>query len=266
MLMNPRSEVEPAKALLSYASGPRFSFGSKASGSEDGDENRRIDCSSVHGSEVSMEQNIRDQASHGVSVKWRYSLDRNAQSTEPLDLEKLVSTTGGCHTEGQQSVEQQTEKDSRTRANTGSTIQVDSEHYRKLNQNPDQAVALEHQTSSSNRIAENDPRQKACGNNQQPRSISKCRSTALGSPVFKMRAQEISKAVALEVSDCLNNTRSSPEDLELIIQTRIMSLLNDGNPKKRKSGDAELDDSAQSIKRITCRICPKTVGRPCDLK
>jgi len=138
---------------------------------------------------------------------------------------------------------------------------------RMIHPNCDRAVNLEQRPSSHYQVAADSLRQNACPNDQQIHSISKGRSNYLSSPMLKIKAQEISKAVASEVSDCLNNTHSSQEDIELIIQTRVMSLLNESNPKKRKSGEMELEDSVQSnAKRITCRICPKTVGRPCDLK
>ncbi|MCJ1439376.1 hypothetical protein MMC27_008768 [Xylographa pallens] len=262
-----QSEVEPSKVLPFHTDGPRFSSGSKASGSEDADENRHIDCTSVHSLELLVEQKSRAPSLQVAAASWRHSLATSAGSINPREPEKPGSTTGGHHDELQQSVNEQAKREPLSSANTGSTIQVDSEQCGRMNPDYDQRPPLEDQPSSHYRTGENDFRQKSYANDQQPSFTSKEYFTNLITPMFKIKAQEISRAVASEVSDCLNNTRSSQEDIELIVQTRVMSLLNEGNPKKRKSGEIELEDSVQpNAKRITCSICPKTVGRPCDLK
>ena len=267
MLITPRSEVEPSKEVLSHADGPRFSYSSKVSGSGDAFENRRLDCTSVHSSELSMEQNSLAPSSQIAAANWRHSLVTSAGTTDPPDPEKLGSIIGGHHHELQLSVDEQAKKEPRTRVNTGSTIQMDSEQYRRTKSDYNRRTLLEDQPSRHYQTDESNFQKNAYTNDQQPSFTSKGHSTDLTSPIFKIKAQEISKAVASEVSDCLNNTHSSHEDIELIVQTRVMSLLNESNPRKRKSGEIELEDLAQpNAKRITCSICPKTVGRPCDLK
>ena len=267
MLISPRSEVEPSKVLPFHADGPRFSSGSKASESEDADENRRMGSSSVHSSELLVEPKSRAPSTQVAGAKWRHSLATSVGSINPVEPEKPGSITGRHHDELQRSVNEQAKKEPMTRANTGSTIQVDTEQYGGINPDHDQRPPLEDQPSSDYGTGENDFRPQLHANDQQPSFTSKSYLTNLISPMFKIKAQEISRAVASEVSDCLNNTRSSQEDIELIVQTRVMSLLNESNPKKRKSSEIELEDSAQpNAKRITCSICPKTVGRPCDLK
>lgn len=82
----------------------------------------------------------------------------------------------------------------------------------------------------------------------------------------RIRAEEFSKAVATEVTNCLTNN-VTPEELELIIKTRVMSLLSPGSSKKRKNDEAAPDDPGQpNAKRVACQTCSKVVARPCDLK
>ena len=267
MLIRPRSEVEPLKVLPSHTDGPRFSFGSKASELEDASGDRHIDCTSIHGSELSMGRKSRAPTSQVPSANLRHSLATSTGYTDSPEPEKLGSVIGCHYDELKQSVEEQASKEPRTRANTGSTIQMENEPCSTMNHDYDGRSHVEDQPTSKHRTDENDSQQKAYLNHRQPSLLSKGRPTDLASPMFKIKAQEISRAVASEVSACLSNTHSSPEDIELIVQTRVMSLLNEVNPRKRKNGEIELEDSAQpNVKRITCSICPKTVGRPCDLK
>lgn len=81
-----------------------------------------------------------------------------------------------------------------------------------------------------------------------------------------MKAEEFSKAVATEVTNSLNNN-STTEEIELIIRTRVMSLLSPGTSKKRKNDEGAPDDPNQpNAKRVACQTCSKVVARPCDLK
>jgi len=82
----------------------------------------------------------------------------------------------------------------------------------------------------------------------------------------RIKAEEFSKAVATEVTNCLSNN-VTPEEIELIIKTRVMSLLSPGSSKKRKNDEAAPDDPSQpNAKRVACQTCSKVVARPCDLK
>ncbi|MCJ1288152.1 hypothetical protein MMC26_007507, partial [Xylographa opegraphella] len=261
-----QSEVEEFKVLSSHTDMPRFSFDSKASESEDADENLRPDCTSVHSLGLAMEQKDRVPSAQAVAAHYGHSLAAGTDSTDTLEPEMLRGLPGGHHGELERPVGEQAKEEPRTRADTGSTIYMDSEQYARVNSDNDRQLPPDAQPSSSCRMIENDFRRKAYADDRQPRFTSKGRLNDLFSPMFKIKAQEFSKAVASQVSDCLNNTNSSPEDIELIIQTRVMSLLNESNPKKRKSGEIESEDSTQSnTKRITCSVCPKTVGRLCDL-
>ena len=82
----------------------------------------------------------------------------------------------------------------------------------------------------------------------------------------KINADEMSRAITNDVTKYLSND-SSPEDIELIIKTRVMSLLGQDSCKKRKAEDIDPDDTSQpNAKRVACQTCLKIIGRPCDLK
>ena len=93
---------------------------------------------------------------------------------------------------------------------------------------------------------------------------------SLKSSIADTKAIQLSKAIASDVANCLNTGQASQEDIQLIIQTRVLSLLDPNGTRKaskRTSDDAELDDTAQlRLKRVACKTCNKTMERPCDLK
>ena len=96
-----------------------------------------------------------------------------------------------------------------------------------------------------------------------------CRSPGPEPATSKINAEEISRALVNDLKKCLSNNTNNllPEDIELIIQTRVMSLLGQGSCKKRKAEEIDVDDTNQpSAKRVACQTCSKILGRPCDLK
>ena len=79
------------------------------------------------------------------------------------------------------------------------------------------------------------------------------------------KLQEFSKTLASESAQSLRS-RHSIEDLRRIIENRVTEFMNALKHGKRSSEDAALDDPAPRAKRVSCRICFKTMDRPCDLK
>lgn len=266
MLMSPRSGVESPRALDSAAAGPRFSFGSKTSELEGLDEYQRMDCSSVHGSEASAEHKALEASSHPSSVHWKHSLSQSTRAPYAQDIMRTGDTIDENETEVQRLVHGQCGGDTRRRANTDSTLKVDDEACSRALQTCE--LPRHAHSSAVSDASANSPRQDLHLKHPNWHNSPRNRSTGINIPPAKAKAQEISKAVASEVTSCLHN-QISADEIELIIQTRVMSLLSDGTTKKRKTGDTDNgnDGIAQpSSKRITCRSCPKTVGRPCDLK
>ena len=106
---------------------------------------------------------------------------------------------------------------------------------------------------------------------QNPRSVA-CQSFDPESTTSKINAEDISRALANELTRCFSNKNNNsnkflPDDLESIIQTRVMTLLGQGGCRKRKAEQIDADDTNQSsAKRVACKTCSKVVGRPCDLK
>ena len=96
-----------------------------------------------------------------------------------------------------------------------------------------------------------------------PAIKSRARITSLAAPEEKVK--QLSKNLASEITKYINQV--SPEELQLIIQTRVLSLFSSTSSGKRTSDDAGLDNSTESIgKRVTCSVCPKIMDRPCDIK
>ena len=101
--------------------------------------------------------------------------------------------------------------------------------------------------------------------NRSSVSSAKPRGQVGGSATPEDRVKQLSKAIVSDVTKNINQV--SPEELQLIIQTQILTLLGSNGSSKRTSDDAGLDNSTESLgKRVTCSVCPKMMGRPCDIK
>ncbi|MCJ1479269.1 hypothetical protein MMC13_007954 [Lambiella insularis] len=258
-----QSEVEPSRALDSAATGPRFSFGSKASESEGPEDSRHMDCSSVHGSEASIEHKVQESLSHPSSVHWKQSFP--ARASHAQEIMHAGDSIDENEDEAHRLVYEQYGGDNRRRFNTDSTMKLNNESCCRTSQACVQPKAT---SSPALHNAHTNPSQQGSHLGAQHwHGFSGTRSASTSLPPARAKAQEISKAIASDVTKCLHNNQTSAEEIELIIQTRVMSLLSDGTTKKRKTEDVDNDENIQpSSKRISCRSCPKTMGRPCDLK
>ena len=81
------------------------------------------------------------------------------------------------------------------------------------------------------------------------------------------KAEQASKEITSDITKSFRSN-ASPEEMQLIIRTKLLSLLNPSSLSiKRTSEDAGLDSSSDvNGKRVACSICSKQMGRPCDIK
>ena len=96
------------------------------------------------------------------------------------------------------------------------------------------------------------------------------KNTVSDPSIDNAKATQLSKAIASDVTNCVNLGQASLEELQLIIKTRVLSIFDPTgarNTHKRTILDAKLDETMQAkTKRVACKSCPKMMERPCDLK
>ena len=81
------------------------------------------------------------------------------------------------------------------------------------------------------------------------------------------KADQVSKEITSDLTKSIRGN-ASPEEMQLIIRTKVLSLLSPSSSSiKRSSEDAGLDNLPEANgKRVACSICSKQMGRPCDVK
>ena len=90
---------------------------------------------------------------------------------------------------------------------------------------------------------------------------------AAGTPRSESKAEELSRAIACDLSSMMKLNQATPRDLQSAIYAKLMSHLDLASSAKRTSVDASLDEAGPPrAKRVICRSCSKTMERPCDLK
>ena len=106
---------------------------------------------------------------------------------------------------------------------------------------------------------------EAYANVPYPRSSPKIPPSAVQLAIEK--ADQVSKEITSDITKSMRGN-ASPEEMQLIIRTKVLSLLSPSSSStKRSSDDAGLDNSSDvSGKRVACSICSKQMGRPCDIK
>ena len=79
------------------------------------------------------------------------------------------------------------------------------------------------------------------------------------------QAELLSKAIAAGINKYMNQPAS--EEMQNMIKKTVFNICNPCGPNKRAIEDAGLDNQPEALgKRVACSICPKTMGRPCDIK
>ena len=100
----------------------------------------------------------------------------------------------------------------------------------------------------------------------QQSSSLKVKSNGIHRSSSNTNLQDFSRSLVSESAKSLSLSSSSTEKLRLIIDAGIAELVDSFKHGKRSSEDAALDDPAPRPKRVSCRICLKTMDRLCDLK
>ena len=102
------------------------------------------------------------------------------------------------------------------------------------------------------------------------KTVETQRENVLKPTSLAVKTEELSRALASEFAQCMST--SSMEEMQRLIKTRVLSLLN---PKtlipdishKRNADDAGITSTSDpKRKRVACDLCPKTMERHCDLK
>ena len=254
------------KVSSSSVTGPRFSFGSRSSAPSDSYESR--DGLSYR-PEGSIEPKPADQLSQSDSVQWRPSSTRSSESANTFQGMSTGDTQRGTGTISLERANGHGSQESRMQSRADPRQE---ERYLSSALTPSTGRSTGIPTSVNAPGHSHDH-----GNQSQPRRsreaddsqrLGGVKSGSFGSDLAAsgINAEEISKAVAAEVTNCLSNNSTS-EEIELIIKTRLMSLLSPSSSKKRKNDEAAPDDPNQpNAKRVACQTCSKVVARPCDLK
>lgn len=254
------------KASSSSVTGPGFSFGSRSSAPGDLKESRN---GPSHRREGSIESKPADQLSQPDSIQWRPSSTRSFGSANTFQGMATGDTPHGpssipldsTNVHGSQESRLQSRVDPRQDESYLSTgLAPSTSHHTGV---PTAVNAPGHSRDHSN---QSQPRRSREADDLQRLNEVKIGSFGSDLVTSRINAEEFSKAVATEVTNCLSNN-STAEEIELIIKTRLMSLLSPSSSKKRKNDEAAPDDPTQpNAKRVACQTCSKIVARPCDLK
>lgn len=79
------------------------------------------------------------------------------------------------------------------------------------------------------------------------------------------QAEQLSKAIAAGINKYMNQPPS--EEMQNIIQKTVFNIFNPRGAGKRTMEDVGLNNQPDALgKRVACSLCPKTMGRPCDIK
>ena len=122
------------------------------------------------------------------------------------------------------------------------------------------------QTSLNTPLVRSPESNDALAEQLQQSSFSRKKSNGIDHNSATAGLQDFSRSLVSESASKLDLSPTSVEKLRRIIDAKVANLFKSLSHAKRSSEDAALDDPAPKAKRVFCRICLKTMDRPCDLK